>query len=149
MTQTDMTATAQVLLVEDNPADVRLTREILAEGRIPNRIHVAPDGDEALAYLRGSPPHEDRTLPDLILLDLNLPRRQGHEVLEAIKSDPALKSIPVVILTSSRRRSDVLESYRLHANCYVAKPRTLEDFSDVVRSIEDFWLRVTSLPTRV
>ncbi|HEX8671307.1 MAG TPA: response regulator [Longimicrobium sp.] len=143
-----MSRPIEVLLVEDNPGDVRLTREALKEGKVSNNLHVAPDGVEALAFLRREGPHAAAVRPDLILLDLNLPRKGGREVLEEIKSDPALRHIPVVILTSSQAEQDIARAYDLHANCYISKPVDLDQFINVVRSIEDFWFTVVKLPTR-
>ena len=138
----------EILLVEDNEGDVRLTREALKEGRIRNRLSVVQDGEQALAFLRREGAHADAPRPDLILLDLNLPRLDGREVLAAIKNDPALKSIPVVVLTSSRTEQDLLRAYDLHANCFITKPVEFEQFIEVVRSIEDFWLTIVVLPPR-
>ncbi len=138
----------EILLVEDNEGDVRLTREALKEGRIRNRLNVVQDGEQALAFLRREGEHADAPRPDLILLDLNLPRLDGREVLAAIKSDLALKSIPVVVLTSSRTEQDLLRAYDLHANCFITKPVEFEQFIEVVRSIEDFWLTIVVLPPR-
>jgi CheY-like chemotaxis protein len=137
-----------VLLVEDNPADVRLTREVLADGKITNTLHVVADGEEAMAFLRNKGPFAAAPRPDLILLDLNLPKKDGREVLAEVKSDPSLKLIPVVILTTSRSDRDILESYNLHANCYISKPVDLLQFMEVVRTIEDFWLSIVRLPSR-
>lgn len=136
----------EILLVEDDPGDVRLTREALIEGRILNNLNVAPDGVEALAYLerKGEFAHAPR--PDLIFLDLNLPRMDGRELLSIIKADSDLRRIPVVILTTSAAEQDILKSYDLHANCYVTKPVDLEQFISVVRSVESFWLTVAKLP---
>ena len=136
------TEPVHVLLVEDNPADVRLTREVLAEGRIVNTLHVVGDGEQAMDFLRRKGAYASTPRPHLILLDLNLPRRDGREVLAEIKSDPDLMVIPVVVLTTSRSDRDILESYSLHANCYISKPVDLLQFMDVIRSIEDFWLSV-------
>jgi CheY-like chemotaxis protein len=136
----------EILLVEDNPGDVRLTIEGLNEGKVRNNLHVARDGVEALAFLRKEGEFVDAVRPDLILLDLNLPRKDGREVLTEIKSDPQLKTIPVVVLTTSRAEQDILHSYELQANCYITKPVDLEQFITVVRSIEDFWLTVVTLP---
>ncbi len=136
----------EILLVEDNPGDVDLTIEALREARVHNELHVVSDGVEAIAYLRRQGAHAGARLPDLILLDLNLPKKDGREVLAEIKSDPDLKHIPVVVLTSSDSERDVLQSYRVHANCYLKKPTDLERFLEVVRSIEDFWLVVVKLP---
>jgi chemotaxis family two-component system response regulator Rcp1 len=138
----------ELLLVEDNPGDVRLTREALREGRVRNHLHVAADGVEALAYLRREGQYAQAPQPDLILLDLNLPKKSGPEVLAEIKADPVLKRIPVVILTVSKAEEDVLKSYNLHANCYITKPVDLDQFLEVVKSIEDFWLTVVVLPPR-
>jgi CheY-like chemotaxis protein len=143
-----MTRPIEVLLVEDNPGDVRLTREALKEGRVHNNLHVAPDGVEALAFLRREGRHAGAVCPDLILLDLNLPRKGGREVLAEIKGDPALRHIPVVILTSSSAEQDIARAYDLHANCYISKPVDLDQFIKVVKSIEDFWFTVVKLPSR-
>ena len=136
----------EILLVEDNPGDVRLTLEVLKEGKLLNRVSVARDGVEALAFLRREGAHADAPRPHLVLLDLNLPRKGGREVLEEIKGDPRLKRIPVVVLTTSEAEQDILRSYDLHANCYLTKPVDLEQFIVVVRSIEDFWLTIVRLP---
>src|SRR5215471_17594955 len=136
----------EILLVEDNPGDVRLTIEGLNEGKVRNNLHIARDGVEALAFLRREGGFADAVRPDLILLDLNLPRKDGREVLADIKSDPVLKTIPVVVLTTSRAEQDVLHSYQLQANCYITKPVDLEQFITVVKSIEDFWLTIVTLP---
>ena len=138
----------EILLVEDNEGDVRLTREALKEGRIRNRLHVVIDGEQALAFLKRQGEYSDAPRPDLILLDLNLPRLDGKEVLASIKTDPKLKQIPVVVLTSSRTEQDLMRAYDLHANCYITKPVEFEEFIDVVRSIEDFWLTIVVLPPR-
>ncbi|HEX8393316.1 MAG TPA: response regulator [Longimicrobium sp.] len=136
----------EVLLVEDNPGDVRLTREALKEGKVRNNLSVAPDGVEALAYLRRQGRYADAKRPDLILLDLNLPRKDGREVLGEIKADPALRTIPVVILTTSEAERDISGAYALHANCYITKPVDLDQFITVVKSIEDFWFTIVKLP---
>jgi CheY-like chemotaxis protein len=133
----------EILLVEDNAADVRLTQEALQEGKVRNNLTVARDGVEALEIL--SRPNAVR--PDLILLDLNLPRKDGREVLATLKADPTLKHIPVVVLTTSSAEVDILKSYQLHANCYITKPVDLEQFVNVVRSIDEFWLTVVKLPS--
>ena len=138
----------EVLLVEDNPGDVRLTQEALKTGKIRNRINVVGDGVEALAYLRREGTHQNTVRPDLILLDLNLPRKDGREVLREIKADPALRSIPVVILTTSKSEEDIARSYDLHANCYVTKPVGFEQFRKVVAEIHEFWFAVVRLPPR-
>jgi len=136
----------EILLVEDNPGDVRLTVEGLKESKVRNKLHVAGDGVEAMEFLRRQGRHVGAVRPDLILLDLNLPRMDGREVLAEIKSDPKLKTIPVVVLTTSRAEQDVLRSYELQANCYITKPVDLEQFIAVVRSIEDFWFTIVTLP---
>lgn len=136
----------EILLVEDNPADVRLTREALKDAKVLNRLSVVMDGEEAMAFLRREGRHAEAPRPDLILLDLNLPRKDGREVLAEVKEDESLRSIPVVILTTSKSESDVLRSYDLHANCYISKPVGLEQFLRVIESIEDFWLSVVRLP---
>jgi chemotaxis family two-component system response regulator Rcp1 len=136
----------EILLVEDNPGDVRLTVEGLNESKVRNNLHVARDGVEAMEFLRRKGRHGDAVRPDLILLDLNLPRMDGREVLAEIKSDAKLKTIPVVVLTTSRAEQDVLRSYELQANCYITKPVDLEQFIAVVKSIEDFWFTIVTLP---
>jgi CheY-like chemotaxis protein len=137
----------ETLLVEDNEADIRLTREVFADGRVFNKLSVVRDGEEAMAYLKRRPPFEDATRPDLVLLDLNLPRKDGREVLAEMKNDEDLRRIPVVILTTSRAEADIVRTYELHANCYIVKPVDLGQFINVVRSIEDFWLKLVRLPT--
>ncbi|HEX5870707.1 MAG TPA: response regulator [Longimicrobium sp.] len=136
----------EVLLVEDNPGDVRLTREALRDGKVHNNLSVAPDGVEALAFLRRQGKYADAPRPDVILLDLNLPKKDGREVLEEVKADPSLRSIPVVILTSSEAERDIAQAYALHANCYITKPVDLDQFITVVKSIEDFWFTIVKLP---
>jgi chemotaxis family two-component system response regulator Rcp1 len=136
----------EILLVEDNPGDVRLTREALHEGKINNHLSVAPDGVEALAFLRREGRYADAAPPDVILLDLNLPRKSGREVLAEIKADSKLRRIPVVILTTSADEQDVLRAYELHANCYITKPVDFEQFIGVIQAIENFWLTVVTLP---
>jgi CheY-like chemotaxis protein len=136
----------EILLVEDNPGDVRLTIEALRESKVRNHLSVARDGVEALAFVRREGAHAQAVRPDLILLDLNLPRKDGREVLAELKADPDLKTIPVVILTTSRAEQDVLRSYELQANCYITKPVDLDQFITVVKSIEDFWLTIVTLP---
>ena len=138
----------EILLVEDNPGDVLLTREALRDGKIQNNLQVVADGEEALAYLRRKVANGQAPRPDLILLDLNLPRKDGREVLADIKADPDLRTIPVVVLTSSKAEEDVLRSYHLHANCYITKPVDLPQFINVVRAVEEFWLSIVKLPTR-
>ena len=147
MTETDeKAAPVEILLVEDNPGDVRLTKEALKEGKVYNNLHWAKDGVEALDFLRWQGKHANARLPDIILLDLNLPKKDGREVLAVIKSDDHLKHIPVVVLTTSKAEEDVLRSYELHANCYVTKPVDLDKFMHVVKSIDSFWLTVVTLP---
>jgi chemotaxis family two-component system response regulator Rcp1 len=136
----------EVLLVEDSPGDVRLTREALKDAKVHISLHVASDGIEAMAFLECEGPHVNAPRPDLILLDLNLPRKDGRQVLKEIKESPTLKSIPVVILTTSSSEADVLQSYQLHANCYISKPVDLDGFLKVVHSIDNFWLSVVKLP---
>jgi chemotaxis family two-component system response regulator Rcp1 len=136
----------EILLVEDNPGDVRLTMEALKDSRLLNHIHVAKDGIQALAFLHREGIYANAPRPALILLDLNLPRKDGREVLAEIKVDPLLKSIPVVVLTTSEAEQDIIKSYTLHANCYITKPFDLEKFIQVVKSIEDFWLTIVKLP---
>jgi CheY-like chemotaxis protein len=136
----------EILLIEDNPGDVRLTRETLREGKVSTRLSVVSNGEEALAFLRRQGPYAAAPRPDLILLDLNLPRKGGREVLAEIKADEHLRRIPVVVLTSSQAQPDILACYDLHANCYITKPPDLNEFLRVVRSIEDFWLTAVKLP---
>jgi len=136
----------EILLVEDNPGDVRLTKEALKEGKVYNNLHWAKDGVEALEFLKRQGKHAKAPRPDIILLDLNLPKKDGREVLALIKKDSDLKQIPVVVLTTSEAEEDVLKSYELHANCYVTKPVDLEKFIHVVQSIDRFWLTVVTLP---
>jgi two-component system, chemotaxis family, response regulator Rcp1 len=135
-----------ILLVEDNQADVRLTQEIFTDSKVQNNLVIANNGDEALACLRQQGKYRDTPRPDLVLLDLNLPGKDGREVLAQIKSDPKLKSIPVVILTTSKAEEDILRTYNLHANCYITKPVDLEQFITVISYIEDFWLSIVKLP---
>ena len=136
----------EILLVEDNPGDIRLTREGLKEGRIFNNLSVVEDGVEAMAFLRRKGEYADAPHPDLILLDLNLPKKDGREVLKEIKSDPKLRRIPVVILTTSRAQEDIMDTYDQHANCYITKPVDFDQFVNVVKSIENFWLTIVRLP---
>ena len=136
----------EILLVEDNPGDVRLTIEALRDSKVRNNLHVAVDGVDALAFLRHEGRYAEAPRPDLILLDLNLPKKDGREVLAEIKADAILRTIPVVILTTSRAEQDVLRSYELQANCYISKPVDLDQFITVVKSIEDFWLTIVTLP---
>ncbi len=135
-----------ILLVEDNAGDVRLTREVLKDSKVRNNLIVATNGEEALSCLRKQGKFAGTVLPDLILLDLNLPVKDGRQVLAEIKDDPDLKRIPVVILTTSKAEEDILKTYNLHANCYVTKPVDLEQFVKVVKSLEDFWLAIVKFP---
>lgn len=136
-----------ILLIEDNPGDVRLTQEAFKEGRIPINLDVTMDGVEAIKYLRKQEKYADAKTPDLILLDLNLPKRDGREVLQEIKADDFLKRIPVVILTTSNAEQDIMKSYNLHVNCYINKPVDFDRFFDIIQKIEDFWLTTAILPT--
>jgi two-component system response regulator len=136
----------QILLIEDNPGDVRLTKEALKDSKLHNNLHVVEDGVEALAFLRREGQYNGMPTPDIILLDLNLPRKSGREVLEEIKSDEDLKRIPVVVLTTSDDESDILASYNLHANCYITKPVDLSRFITIVKNIKDFWFTIVKLP---
>ena len=137
----------EILLVEDNPGDVRLTQEAFKDGKMLNKLHVVEDGMEALAFLKREGKYTGAPRPELILLDLNLPRKDGRDVLAEIKADRDLKRIPVVILTTSRSEEDILRSYDLNANCYITKPLELDKFIEIVKSIEDFWLAIVKLPT--
>ena len=136
----------ELLLVEDNPGDVDLTIEALKDAKVYNSLHVAVDGVEAMAFLRREEKYADSPTPDLILLDLNMPRKDGREVLAEIKADPHLRRIPVVILTTSEAEQDILKTYDLHANCYITKPVDLDQFIKVVQTIKDFWLTIVKLP---
>lgn len=143
---TDNERSIEILLIEDNPGDVRLTREAFKEGKLRNSLNVATDGEDALAYLRRDGRHAGAVRPDLILLDWNLPRKHGREVLAEIKADASLRRIPVVVLTSSAAERDVIEAYDLSANCFCAKPVRLDEFVDVVTSLGTFWLTIVKLP---
>ena len=136
-----------ILLVEDNPGDVRLTREVLKEGKLRNHLFVCGDGEDALDFLHRCGEHANAVRPDLVLLDLNLPRKSGQEVLAEVKEDPDLKSIPIVVLTTSEAERDVLQSYNLHANCYITKPVDLIQFMKIINYIRDFWLDIVKLPS--
>ena len=136
-----------ILLVEDNPGDVRLTREALKEGKLLNNLYVAGDGIEALEFLRNQGQYALSPYPDIILLDLNLPKMDGRELLAIIKSDPNLRRIPVVILTTSKAEEDIIKTYDLHANCYITKPVDLDQFITVVKSVEEFWFTIVKLPS--
>ena len=135
-----------ILLAEDNPADVRLTQEAFKDGKISNNLYVVKDGIEAMAFLRKEDKYDKMPYPDLFLLDLNMPRMDGREVLKEVKSDPKLKQIPIIILTTSEAESDVIKSYELHANCYITKPVDFEKFITVVKQIEEFWFSIVRLP---
>lgn len=135
-----------ILLVEDNPGDARLTMECMREAKVKNKIHVVEDGIEAMAFLRRSGPYSEAPRPDLILLDLNLPKKDGRAVLAEVKADPDLRRIPVVVLTTSRAEEDVLRAYDLHANAYVTKPVDLAQFMKIVAVIDEFWVNVVTLP---
>ncbi len=139
----------EILLVEDNPGDVRLTQEALKEGKVLNKLHTVEDGIEALAFLNQEGSYADAPRPELILLDLNLPKKDGRDVLAEIKGNGDLKRIPVVVLTTSRSEQDILKSYDLNANCYITKPVDLDQFISVVRSINEFWLSIVKLPGEV
>lgn len=149
MTMETIGRPAEFLLVEDNPGDVRLTQEALRESKVRNNLSIVGDGQEALAFLRREGRYADAPRPDVILLDLNLPKKDGREVLADIKADPSLKRIPVVIITSSEAEQDIVKSYDLHVNCYVSKPMDLDQFVRVVQSIETFWLTIVKLPSEV
>lgn len=136
----------QLLLVEDSPGDVSLTREAMFAARVANELHVVGDGEAALSFLRAGPGYEDRLLPDLVLLDLNLPKKGGREVLQEMKADPKLQHIPVIVLTTSEDEADVLQSYQLHANAYVTKPVAFTAFLETLQRLEGFWLQVVRLP---
>ena len=136
----------EILLVEDNPGDIRLIKEILKEGRINNNLNITEDGEEAMEFLRKEGEFANSPRPDLILLDLNLPKKDGREVLEEIKEDENLRRIPVVVLTTSKAEKDILKSYDMHANSYITKPVDFDQFIKVIKSIEDFWLEVVKLP---
>ena len=147
MTNPSFGRPVEILLVEDNPGDVRLTMEALKDDKIRNHITVMPDGVEALAYLRREAKYQDAVRPDLILLDLNLPKKNGREVLQEIKNDPNLRRIPVCVLTGSKAEEDIVKSYDLYANCYVTKPFDLDQFIQVVKTIQEFWFTVVKLPS--
>ena len=136
----------EILLVEDSPGDVRLIQEVLKEGKVRINLRVAEDGAEAMDFLRRKGRHADAIRPDVILLDLNLPKKDGREVLAEVKSDEDLKRIPVIILTVSQAEEDILETYDHHANCYITKPIDVDQFIKVMRSFEDFWLTIVTLP---
>jgi CheY-like chemotaxis protein len=143
-----VTVPIDILLVEDNEGDVHLTREALKRAKVSNRVHVAADGVEAMDFLMRRPPFGDAPRPDLVLLDLNLPNMDGREVLEAMKSDPSLRTIPVVVVTSSAAEQDVVRTYALNANAYVTKPVDLHQFLHVIGAVGDFWLQIVRLPQK-
>jgi CheY-like chemotaxis protein len=136
----------EILLAEDNPGDAKLTRKALEQGKVINNLNVVTDGVEAMGYLRQEGEYADRPRPDLVLLDLNMPRKDGREVLQDIKSDPDLRRIPIVVMTSSEAEEDIVQSYDLHANAYVTKPIDFDGFIEVVGSLEEFWLSVVKMP---
>jgi CheY-like chemotaxis protein len=138
----------EILLVEDSPGDIRLTQEALRDSKISNNLHVVMDGEEALAFLKKEGKFSEKPLPDLILLDLNLPKKDGREVLAEIKQDERFKRIPVVILTISEAEEDIYKSYNLHANCYITKPVDLEQFLKVIKATENFWFTIVKLPNQ-
>jgi chemotaxis family two-component system response regulator Rcp1 len=142
----DNSSAINILLVEDNPGDIRLTKEVLKEGKIQNNLSVVTDGEEALLFLKKTGQYANAITPDIILLDLNLPKKDGREVLSEIKADPDLKCIPVIVLTTSAAEKDILNMYSNHANCYITKPVDFNQFINVVRSIEEFWLTIVKLP---
>ena len=148
MGDTTVLRPAEILLVEDNPGDARLTQEALREGKLRNNLYHVRDGVEAMAFLKREEPFAEAPMPDLIFLDLNLPRKDGREVLSEIRQDRRLELIPVVVLTTSEAEQDIVKSYRLHANCYVTKPVDLEKFLAIIHTIENFWLTVVALPHR-
>ncbi|MCF6154585.1 MAG: response regulator [Candidatus Brocadia sp.] len=146
MNNEEMAKPIEILLVEDSPGDVRLTQEALKEAKMRNNLHIVGDGVEAMSFLRKKDKYANAPRPDLILLDLNLPKKDGREVLAEIKSEEDLKSIPVVVLTISKSEEDILRSYNLHANCYVTKPIDFDQFTTVVKAIENFWFTIVKLP---
>ncbi|MBE3116690.1 response regulator [Candidatus Bathyarchaeota archaeon] len=148
MSKKNVGVPVDILLVEDNPGDVRLTKEALIDAKVLNEIYVVKDGVEAMEFLRKEGSFAHVPVPDLILLDLNLPRKDGREVLAEIKTDPKLKRIPVVILTTSQAEEDILKSYDLHANCYVTKPVDLNRFVEIMRSLDEFWFSIVKLPPK-
>ena len=149
MNEQERTIPVEILLVEDNPGDVRLTQEALKESKVTNHLSVAEDGVEALAFLKREGKYADAPRPDLLLLDLNLPKKDGRELLEEIKVDDNLKRIPVVVLTTSKAEEDILRMYDQHANCYITKPIDFDQFIEVIKSIEDFWLTIVKLPSDI
>ncbi len=148
MSTSNQTQPIDILLVEDNPGDIRLTKEAFKDGRIKNELNVVMDGEEAILYLKKKDKYANASTPDIILLDLNLPKKDGREVLAEIKSDPELKCIPVIILTTSSAQSDIVNTYSHHANCYIMKPVDFNQFINVIRTIENFWLTIVKLPNK-
>jgi len=148
MNNSRTSAPIEILLVEDNPGDVRLAKEALKEGKVSNNVHVVEDGESAMEFLRKQNKYQNAPRPDLVLLDLNLPKKDGREVLAEIKADPDLKRIPVVMLTISKAEEDIVRAYDLHVNCYITKPIDLDQFIKVVRTVEDFWLTIVKLPPK-
>jgi|ERR1051326_8049314 CheY-like chemotaxis protein len=148
MSEQESSRPINILLVEDNPGDIRLTKEVLKEGKIRNDLNVVMDGEDAVFYLFKKGKFTDAVRPDIILLDLNLPKKDGREVLAEIKADEELKTIPVIVLTTSAAEQDVLNMYEHHANCYIMKPVDFEQFIKVIRSIENFWLNIVKLPPK-
>ena len=146
MTNGEIGKPADILLVEDNSSDVRLAEEALRESEVHNRLYVVEDGVEAMSYLRKKGKYREAVRPDLILLDLNLPKKDGKEVLAEVKEDPDLKRIPVVVLTISNDATDILKTYNLHANCYITKPIDIKRFHEVVKAIDNFWFTIVKLP---
>jgi len=146
MTPQDGISPIEILMVDDDPGDVRITQEALKDAKVRNNLSVAKDGEEAMAFLRREGLHKNAPRPDIIFLDLNMPRKNGFETLKEIRADPTLASIPVVILTTSGAEKDIIESYKLHANCYVTKPVELDQFLHVIQQMEEFWLNIVSLP---
>ncbi|MDQ2732388.1 MAG: response regulator [Armatimonadota bacterium] len=147
MNAVTQTRPIEILLVEDSSTDVLLAREALEHAKVHNQLHVVKDGVEAMAFLRKEGVYADVPRPDLVLLDLNMPRKDGREVLAEVKADEHLRSIPVVVLTTSQAQEDVLKAYGLHANCYISKPVDFEQFTNVIRAIDQFWFTVVKLPT--
>lgn len=144
----DITRSAEILLVEDSPADIRLTQEALKENKLKINLHIAIDGVEAMEFLEKKNKYKDMPTPDLILLDLNMPKKDGREVLKEIKENPLLQSIPVIILTISKSEEDILLAYKYHVNCYIRKPLDMKKFIEVVQSIESFWFTIVTLPPK-
>jgi CheY-like chemotaxis protein len=148
MADTERVKPAQVLLVEDNEDDVELTLEALKDSKVRMNVHVVPDGVEAMKFLRCQEEYEDESRPDMILLDLNLPKMDGREVLKEIRADPDLTDLPVVVLTTSQNEEDIVKAYKMHANCYISKPVDFIQFTEIVKQIEGFWLQLVKLPRK-